>query len=145
MTAMSRLGKPDFAPRYKEHRKILEKNGLDAEEMIAMRKNLHKNPEGGFKEFNTQKVIREKLLKLGVPAEKISDCVGTGLVVDICGTGEGTVKGIKTIAIRADMDGLPMPENNPHLEYVTQTKFAHMCGHDGHMSTVTSVAQVLMA
>ena len=59
---MSRPGKPDFAPHYKMHRKILEKNGLDAEEMIAMRKNLHRNPEGGFKEFDTQKVIREKLL-----------------------------------------------------------------------------------
>jgi metal-dependent amidase/aminoacylase/carboxypeptidase family protein len=50
---MSRPGKPDFAPHYKMHRKILEKNGLDAEEMIAMRKNLHRNPEGGFKEFDT--------------------------------------------------------------------------------------------
>ena len=38
------------------------------------------------------------------------------------------------------MDGLPMPENNPNLEYKTQTDFAHMCGHDGHVATVTSLA-----
>jgi metal-dependent amidase/aminoacylase/carboxypeptidase family protein len=44
------------------------------------------------------------------------------------------------IAIRADMDALPMPENNPNLEYRTTTKFAHMCGHDGHMATLLSAA-----
>jgi len=41
------------------------------------------------------------------------------------------------------MDGLPIPENNPHLEYKTMTDHAHMCGHDGHMATILSTAQVL--
>ena len=104
-----------------------------------MRKHIHQNAEIAFHEFETQKLIRNKLLKFGVPTSCIKDCVGTGLVVDIKGKGPGTGKGIKTIALRADMDALPMPENNPRLEYVTKTKFAHMCGHDGHMSTITSV------
>lgn len=42
--------------------------------------------------------------------------------------------------LRADMDGLPMPENNPNLEYRTKTDFAHMCGHDGHMATLLAAA-----
>lgn len=47
------------------------------------------------------------------------------------------------IALRADMDGLPIPENNPHLEYKSVTSFAHMCGHDGHMTVLLAAAQVL--
>ena len=42
------------------------------------------------------------------------------------------------------MDALPMPENNPNLEYRTTTKFAHMCGHDGHMAMLLSAAQVII-
>ena len=40
------------------------------------------------------------------------------------------------IALRADMDGLPIPENNPHLPYKSKTDYAHMCGHDGHMAVL---------
>ena len=47
------------------------------------------------------------------------------------------------IAIRADMDGLPIPENND-IPYKTKTQYAHMCGHDGHMTTLLSTAQVLV-
>lgn len=47
------------------------------------------------------------------------------------------------IALRADMDGLPIPENNPHLEYKSVTNFAHMCGHDGHMASLLAAAQVI--
>ena len=69
----------------------------------------------------------------------------TGLVVDIEGTGPEQVDaaGISTIALRADMDALPMPENNPDLPYRTRTNAAHMCGHDGHMATLLAAAQVI--
>jgi len=46
------------------------------------------------------------------------------------------------VAIRADMDALPMPENNPNLDYRTVTDHAHMCGHDGHMAMLLAAAQV---
>ena len=49
------------------------------------------------------------------------------------------------VALRADMDALPMDENNPDLEYKSETKFAHMCGHDGHMATLMSFTQVYQA
>ena len=47
------------------------------------------------------------------------------------------------IALRADMDGLPIPENNPHLPYKSKTEYAHMCGHDGHMTVLMCTAEVL--
>ena len=76
---------------------------------------------------------------MGLKDVEIKKCAGTGLVVDVWGAG-AKVKddGPKAIAIRADMDGLPIPENNPHLEYRSTTDWAHMCGHDGHMVTALS-------
>jgi metal-dependent amidase/aminoacylase/carboxypeptidase family protein len=44
------------------------------------------------------------------------------------------------IAIRADMDALPMPENNQKLEYKSVTDHAHMCGHDGHVAMLLAAA-----
>jgi len=144
LAKITRHDKPDFEPLYKAHREQLEKLGLKTEDMIAIRRKIHTHPEGGFKEFETQKVIRASLLGFGIDEADIKDCAGTGLVVDIRGTGESvdnTADGkINSIALRADMDGLPMSENNPHLDYKTTTDHAHMCGHDGHMATILSTA-----
>ena len=82
----------------------------------------------------------------GIEKSAIKPCVGTGLVVDIVGTGPAQVgvhEGCKVVALRADMDGLPMKENNQSLPYKTTTNFAHMCGHDGHMAILLSAAQVI--
>lgn len=61
------------------------------------------------------------LLSFGIEKENIRDCAGTGLVVDIKGKKDGVVADndytVNTIAIRADMDALPIPEKNPHLPY----------------------------
>lgn len=46
------------------------------------------------------------------------------------------------IALRTDIDALPIPENNDHLDYKSTTNFAHMCGHDGHMMTLMAAAEV---
>ena len=76
-------------------------------------------------------------------------CAKTGLVVDIKGTGpkskEAKAGTCKVVALRTDLDGLPMPENNQSLPYKSQTAFAHMCGHDGHMACLMSAAQVIAA
>lgn len=109
--------------------------------MIAIRRDIHKHAEGGFKEFRTQKVLKEALLSFGIPEESIKTCAQTGLVVDIKGKGEPSGQP-KVIAIRADMDALNMPEENPHLEYKTVTDHAHMCGHDGHMTMLLAATQV---
>ena len=89
------------------------------------------------------------LKSYGIEDENIKVAAKTGLVVDIKGRGEpvatteGQVGGVNVIALRADMDALPIPENNPHLEYKSTTAFAHMCGHDGHMTTLLAAAQVI--
>lgn len=63
-------------------------------------------------------------------------------MVDIKGKGEE--KGEKfCIAIRADIDALPMPEDNPHLEYKSTTQHAHMCGHDGHITMLLAATQAI--
>ena len=86
--------------------------------------------------------MRDTLLGFGIPDKDIEDCGGTGLVVNIRGTDKTEKKDdeIFSIALRADMDGLPMPENNPHLDYKSKTSHAHMCGHDGHMATLLTTA-----
>ena len=48
------------------------------------------------------------------------------------------------IAIRADIDGLLMPENNQKLPYKSQTKYAHMCGHDGHVAMLMAATEIVM-
>ena len=73
--------------------------------------------------------------------DSIKDCAKTGLVVDFVGKCKAKKNKSKVngIALRADMDGLPIPEGGD-LPYKSKTNFAHMCGHDGHMATLLSTA-----
>jgi hippurate hydrolase len=84
------------------------------------------------------------LLSYGIEEENIKVCATTGLVVDIKGTGPEDTKsdsnGVKAVALRTDLDALPIPEKNEHLPYKTVTNCAHMCGHDGHMTTLMAAA-----
>ena len=109
------------------------------EAIIAIRQHFHKYPEGRFEEVNTQKKLQETLQGFGI--KDIKKCAKTGLVVDIHGKGPSKVNGgIQCIAIRADIDGLFMPENNHDCPYRTTTQYAHMCGHDGHMAMLLAAA-----
>ncbi|KAF0694311.1 Aste57867_14807 [Aphanomyces stellatus] len=106
---------------------------------------LHERPEGSFQEFKTRDALEEYLTKEAhIPAENIKHVATTGLVVDIFGPTEGAsnaTSALKCIAFRADMDALPMTERNPHLPYESKNaKCAHMCGHDGHMTTLLGFA-----
>jgi metal-dependent amidase/aminoacylase/carboxypeptidase family protein len=67
---------------------MFESMGFDTEKMIAIRKDIHKHAEGAFKEFRTSKLIKDILIGYGLKEENIKACAGTGLVVDIYGTGE---------------------------------------------------------
>ena len=83
------------------------------------------------------------LSHFGIDKKCIRKCAKTGLVVDIKGTGpvkKGDKDNCKVVALRTELDALPMPENNPKLPYKTKTKFAHMCGHDGHMACIMAAA-----
>ena len=113
------------------HREILESKamGADIDRITKIRRSIHQNAEIAFKEFKTQKLIRDTLISFGLDEDSIQDCAGTGLVVNIWGTGNfidgsknrNDIPIVKSVALRADMDALPMKENNPHLDYKTKT------------------------
>lgn len=95
------------------------------EDLFQIREHLHQNPELSFEEYNTQKYIGSCLEKWGIPYKKLSD---TGIVVDIWGEeGDG-----KHIALRADIDALPINEESNVPFTSKQAGIMHACGHDGH-------------
>lgn len=111
------------------------KNHMD--ELIKIRRQLHSFPELGFQEYKTSSFIYEYLKDIGI--SKIEkNIAGTGIVALIDG---GNNK--KTIALRADMDALPISEETG-VSYVSQNKgVMHACGHDGHVAILLVAAKIL--
>lgn len=104
-------------------------------EVIDIRRYIHKNPELGGNEFNTAKFIESKLRSYDIPFKRINK---TGVI----GTVVGDPKG-KTIALRADIDALPVYEKN-NIEYKSLNKgVMHACGHDAHVAIVLGAAKLL--
>jgi len=104
-------------------------------ELIAIRRAIHQYPEPGFKEFRTSALVRSRLKSWGV--EHRSMC-GTGTVAFIKGSRPGP-----TMLIRADMDALPLTEENK-VPYCSKTKgVMHACGHDGHTAMALMAAKLL--
>jgi amidohydrolase len=105
-----------------------------SEELIEWRRDFHMHPEIGFELHRTSKIVADELEKMGY---RVRRGVGkTGVVAEI---GEGG----KVIAIRADMDALPILEQNDH-EYVSKTPGAmHACGHDSHTAMALGAALLL--
>jgi amidohydrolase len=105
-----------------------------SEELIEWRRDFHMHPEIGFELHRTSKIVADELEKMGY---RVKRGVGkTGVVAEI---GEGG----RVIAIRADMDALPILEQND-VEYVSQTKGAmHACGHDSHTAMALGAALLL--
>ncbi len=101
------------------------------------RRHLHANPELSYKEYNTSKFVAEKLSKYGLnPQTGIAE---TGVVATI----EGKNPTLKTIALRADMDALPITETND-VSYKSKIPgVMHACGHDVHTASLLSTARVL--
>ncbi len=116
--------------------KILPEVTAIKNEIIANRRDFHKYPELGFKEYHTAKVIAEKLKAYGID---VRTGIGkTGIIGDLHGKGSG-----KTIALRADMDALPVQETSD-VSYKSQNNGAmHACGHDGHMAMLLGAAKIL--
>lgn len=99
----------------------MNRSGGNIDNIIAIRQKLHTHPEGGFNEFKTQQAIIDALKSFGVKDDAITKCAKTGLVVDLVGTGpkSSQIEGVNVVALRADMDGLPIPENAKDLPYRT--------------------------
>jgi amidohydrolase len=105
-----------------------------SEELIEWRRDFHMHPEIGFELHRTSKIVADELEKMGY---RVKRGVGkTGVVAEI---GEGG----KLVAIRADMDALPLLEQN-ETEYVSQNPGAmHACGHDSHTAMALGAALLL--
>ena len=105
-----------------------------SEEIIEWRRDFHMHPEIGFELHRTSKIVADELEKMGY---RVRRGVGkTGVVAEM---GEGG----KLIAIRADMDALPILEQN-EAEYVSQTPGSmHACGHDSHTAMALGAAMLL--
>ena len=106
------------------------------EKVISWRHDFHKFPEVSNREFKTSEKIARHLESLGI---KVTRNVGVNGVVGIL---EGKSKG-KVVALRADMDALPITENNGLKFQSVNDGVMHACGHDGHMSILMGTAEVL--
>lgn len=108
--------------------------------VIADRRHLHEHPELGFQEFETAEFVRQRLETMGVEGIRTGIAV-TGVTGLIRGGSAGPAR---TILVRADMDALPILEENA-VEYRSQNKgVMHACGHDAHTSILLGVARLLI-
>jgi amidohydrolase len=116
---------------------IQQKTEAIRDEVIAIRQHLHAHPELSFQETETSKFIQEKLSAWGINFEK--NIVGTGIVALI----ESKQKNAACIALRADMDALPITELN-EVPYKSKNQgVMHACGHDVHSSVLLGTAKIL--
>ncbi|OHW62715.1 putative hydrolase YxeP [Andreesenia angusta] len=114
---------------------MLEKAKQIEEYVISFRRDLHRHPELSNKEFRTQERIMEELDKLGVPYEKVGT---TSLIANIKGGKPG-----KTVALRGDMDALPIIEET-EIDFKSENQgVMHGCGHDAHAAMLLGAAKLL--
>ncbi len=108
----------------------------DADHIVETRHRLHRIPEPGFHEIKTASLLAEELSGLGLDVR--TGIARTGIIADL----ETGLPGAY-LAVRADMDGLPLKESTG-VEYTSENEgYAHSCGHDGHTAAVLGTALVL--
>lgn len=117
-----------------DDRELRARVAAEKDWIIAMRRRLHRIPEGGFQEFKTQRAVMDALEEIGIPYTTERTWV-IGLI-------EGALPG-ETVAIRADMDALPLeePEGCPFRS--EHPGMMHACGHDAHTAMALGAAKVL--
>jgi amidohydrolase len=109
-------------------------------ELTALRRDLHAHPELGFEEHRTAEIVARELERIGV--EHHQHIGRTGVVGVIHGRREG---GGRTVGLRADMDALPMHEENDFAHASRFKGRMHGCGHDGHTAMLIGAARYLAA
>lgn len=106
------------------------------QEVLNIRRHIHANPELSFKEYKTAEFIESKLKEFGIT--NIKRIAKTGVTFCLEGKGKG-----KTIALRADIDALPILEAND-VSYKSKNEgVMHACGHDVHTSNLLGAAKIL--
>lgn len=120
--------------KLKEKIKLLSSDYL--KEIIHLRQYLHQHPELSFEEYKTSALIKKKLEEFNIETSLLA---GTGVV----GVLRGKNPESKTIALRADMDALPILEQN-HVSYKSVNEgVMHACGHDVHSASLLGAAKIL--
>ncbi|MCK8601438.1 M20 metallopeptidase family protein [Desulfoferrobacter suflitae] len=112
-------------------KEVLELN----EEVIKLRRDFHQHPELGFEEFRTSQTVMEYLDKLGLKPKQITK---TGVVATLYGKRAGL-----TVMLRADMDALPVQEENEVSYKSVHDGIMHACAHDGHTAMLLVAAKIL--
>ncbi|MEZ4239438.1 MAG: M20 family metallopeptidase [Myxococcota bacterium] len=106
--------------------------------MVALRRALHQQPELAFHEHDTMRRISAALDELGVAHR--TGVAGTGIVADLPGRGDAPL-----VALRADIDALPIQEETGLPFASSRPGVMHACGHDGHTSMLVGAAALLLA
>jgi len=107
-----------------------------APDLISIRHHLHAHPELTYQEFQTSKFVQEQLSELDIPFQVMA---GTGVV----GLLQGKNPGKRVVALRADMDALPIKEENDIPYKSTNEGVMHACGHDVHTTVLLGASRIL--
>lgn len=108
-----------------------------AEDTVAMRRHIHANPELSYEEYETGKYVADQLRQIGLkPVEGVAETGVTAII-------EGRNPSSKVVALRADMDALPIVETNDVPYRSKNEGVMHACGHDVHTSSLLGVARIL--
>ncbi len=108
--------------------------------LTDLRHDLHRNPELGYQEKRTSGVVQRELKPLGI--EFKAGLAGTGVVAQLPAT-DAKNRGKPAVALRADMDALPIAENSGKPYRSQSPGLMHACGHDGHTTILLGAARVL--
>lgn len=107
-----------------------------APDYVEVRRHLHAHPELSYQEIHTSAFVQEQLQKIGIPFQVISTTGVVGII-------EGKNPASRILALRADMDALPIQEANQVSYRSTREGVMHACGHDVHTSILLGAAQIL--
>jgi amidohydrolase len=118
------------------YERILKKANEEKQGIIDLRRDFHRHPEAAFREFATAKKVEKILDGAGLETRMLVN--GTG-VVGRLRAGDGR----KTIALRADMDALPVQEEGDHAYKSISPGVMHACGHDAHTAMLLCAAMIL--
>src|SRR5690606_26350194 len=107
-----------------------------APELIEIRQHLHAHPELSYQEFETSKFIQDQLSKMGIPFQVMATTGVVGLI-------EGKNPDTRVVALRADIDALPITEENDVAYRSKNEGVMHACGHDVHTTCLLGAARIL--
>ena len=110
----------------------------DVSRFVALRRDIHAHPELGFEEHRTSALVAERLREWGI--EVHTGVAGTGVVGVLKGTGTSSRAIARTIGLRADLDALPLQEENHFPHRSRHDGRMHACGHDGHTTMLLAAA-----